>query len=532
MGRKALLLIVILGGLLRLVWLDKFPAGFTADEASFGYNAYSLLKTGRDEWGAPWYRLIPDNLRSSGDDRFPLYAFLTVPTIKIFGLNEFAIRLPNAVMGTLSIVTIYLLAGKLFAKRYSLYAAILMAISPWHISLSRGAFETNTLTTLIPLGMYLMLTRKFVWAAVILGINTYSYIAARILTIPLIVITGVFAKVPKSDWIKFAIVFLAITGPAYLHMMSQGNNRVADVGIFNPTDNWGGVASRRFEARIAGLPDGIARIFSNKAIYLVSNSLNNYLTYLSPQFLFTSGAGEPNYGVMPGRGLLYYFELPLLLIFVWLLIKNPSKVHYFILLVLLISPIPAALTKGPGMAANRAATMIPFLVLASAFSFQKILKYQRLKIVMVLFIVVSMAFFLEDYYFHSARIFGPSRNYGYREAFLRAKPMLDTYPDVRLSRSLSSPHIFAAFYWQIDPSFYQKESQKWVDFDKKYKFLDQMDGYTLGKFRFGDIHPTDRVDHPTLYIGRRDEFPLSFPEYFHIDDPTGAVSVIVAEKKP
>ena len=95
-------------------------------------------------------------------------------------------------------------------------------------------------------------------------------------------------------------------------------------GLFNPTDNWGGVANRRFEARNRGLPDAISRLFSNKAVYTVSTTFKNYASYFSPQFLFTSGAGEATYGMIPGRGVLYYVEIPLLISFLILLTKRPG----------------------------------------------------------------------------------------------------------------------------------------------------------------------------------------------------------------
>src|SRR3989344_6433819 len=89
---------MILGLVLRVTWLTKYPAGFTPDEAAFGYNAYSILQTGKDEWGTPWWQLFFTNMRSFGDYKLPLYTFLTIPSIKIFGLSEFATRLPNAII--------------------------------------------------------------------------------------------------------------------------------------------------------------------------------------------------------------------------------------------------------------------------------------------------------------------------------------------------------------------------------------------------------------------------------------------------
>ncbi len=155
-------IIVILAAGLRLIGLDKYPAGFTPDEAAFGYNAYSLLKTGHDEWGIPFWQLPFTNLRSFGDYKMPLYAFLTVPSVTLFGLNEIAVRLPNAILGILAVVVIYLFGRKLTGnKNTAQIAALMLAISPWHMPLSRGAFEANLITFFLPLGIYLYLQKKY-----------------------------------------------------------------------------------------------------------------------------------------------------------------------------------------------------------------------------------------------------------------------------------------------------------------------------------------------------------------------------------
>ena len=106
MKRTILLLIIIaLGFGLRVFLVEKRPLGFTWDEAALGYNAYSLLKTGRDEYG----KILPIVLKSFGDYKPGLYAYFTVPNVAILGLNEFATRLPSAIFGTLTILVVYLL---------------------------------------------------------------------------------------------------------------------------------------------------------------------------------------------------------------------------------------------------------------------------------------------------------------------------------------------------------------------------------------------------------------------------------------
>ncbi|KKU78425.1 MAG: Glycosyl transferase family 39, partial [Candidatus Amesbacteria bacterium GW2011_GWA2_47_70] len=92
MKKFLLIFILILASVLRLYKLSSYPAGLNADEAALGYNAYSLMLTGRDEHGHPW----PVNLESFGDFKPAGYAYLLIPFIKVFGLTELAVRLPSA----------------------------------------------------------------------------------------------------------------------------------------------------------------------------------------------------------------------------------------------------------------------------------------------------------------------------------------------------------------------------------------------------------------------------------------------------
>src|SRR3990172_3583067 len=104
MKRFMLPIILLLAFLLRVLWLDKYPVGFNADEASHGYDAYSLLKTGRDQWGST----LPLVFKSFGDYKSPVYSYFTVPSFALLGLNKLAVRLPNAILGSMAIVAVWL----------------------------------------------------------------------------------------------------------------------------------------------------------------------------------------------------------------------------------------------------------------------------------------------------------------------------------------------------------------------------------------------------------------------------------------
>src|SRR3990167_9117761 len=103
---KILIIIFLLGFILRIIFLDIAPPGFNADEAALGYNAYSLIKTGKDEWGISF----PLVFKSFSDYKPGLYVYMAIPFIAALGLNELAVRLPSVLLGAFSIILIYLLS--------------------------------------------------------------------------------------------------------------------------------------------------------------------------------------------------------------------------------------------------------------------------------------------------------------------------------------------------------------------------------------------------------------------------------------
>src|SRR3989344_5777104 len=105
MKKLLIVLIVLLAAILRFYQIDSNPPSLYWDEASLGYNAYSILKTARDEHGT----FLPlTNFAAFGDYKPPGYIYVTVPAVWIFGLTEFAIRFPSAFFGTLTVLITYL----------------------------------------------------------------------------------------------------------------------------------------------------------------------------------------------------------------------------------------------------------------------------------------------------------------------------------------------------------------------------------------------------------------------------------------
>ena len=152
--------IFFLAFFLRFYQLGSNPPSLDWDEASLGYNAYSILKTGMDEYG----NVLPLSIRSFDDYKPPLYVYLTIPSIAVFGLSEFAIRFPSAFLGLLTVVVTYFFVRESFSefghgKRESiaLFSMFFMAISPWSLQFSRAAFEGNIGLFFLVTGLYLFL---------------------------------------------------------------------------------------------------------------------------------------------------------------------------------------------------------------------------------------------------------------------------------------------------------------------------------------------------------------------------------------
>ena len=186
-----LITILVLAAILRFWHLGSNPPGLTPDEASLGYNAYSILKTGKDEYGK-WFPVI---FKSFGDYKPGLYVYLTVPSVAVLGLNEFAVRLPSALAGVFSVFLIYLIVNRLFPNELignwkleiGTLAAFIAALNPWSIYFSRGAWEVNVALTLTLAGIYFFLKsfekqRYLITSSLFFALTLVTYQGAKLST--------------------------------------------------------------------------------------------------------------------------------------------------------------------------------------------------------------------------------------------------------------------------------------------------------------------------------------------------------------
>lgn len=540
MSRWLIGIIFVLGLLLRTVSLTTHPTGFTPDEASFGYDAYSILATGADQWG----NRFPLNLKSFGDYKLPVYTYLAMPSVAVFGLNVFATRLPNAIIGSLAILITFLLTKKLFKKdSIALLSALLLALSPWHIALSRGAFEANLTTFFLTAGIYFLLqaekSRKyFVVSALLLGVNLFTYHTARLMTLPVV---GIFIVqyYSSSNQIKKLRVFVAIVVAFIMltvyAMLNGGSGRLSTSSIFSTADD---VYTVRFSQLLSGEPHVINKLFNNKVTYVSKRFIQNYVSYLSPQFLITEGAREYTYGMRTNQGVLLYFELVSIIVGIFWVFFKRNKALVAVFGWVLLSVIPAALSVGPGHAANRAAFMMPAVQILSAYGLYKIILFFNRRIPdiltyisVALVLLISSTIALESYWYGQSTLGARSMFYGAQEVVEYVAQNQNDYDAIIVTKGLSEPHMFFAFFNTIDPSIMQENTKLWA-FEKEFKWVDQQPTYRLGTIKFIDIDwERERSIDNALIIGRPKDFPDYVRPVHTVYYPNGDIAYLMVDTR-
>ena len=500
--------------LLRVIYLGKTPTGFTPDEASQGYSAYSLLKTGTDEWGTSW---PITSFKSFLDYKAPLQTYLMIPSIAIFGLNEFSVRLPSALFGVLAIIGVYLLASTIFEnKTVGLLASFILAISPWHFQFSRMALEANLISFFFPLGLYffaegLKKSKYLFYSAILWSVGLYSYHAFKIyLPLFLLAIILLFrhqlAVLPKKSIIKTIIFFLLIASPLiYQSIFGQASRRGVDLLVTNLDSNQSEQVHNAISYANYRTPNYlIEKVFHNKYTFAFDKFVENFTSYLSPSFWFTEGGRETTYSVIPGRGLLYFWQFPVIVFALYKLFQE-KKYHQlkFIIPWLLLAAIPAAITK-EGYRPNRAAAFATLFEIVSAYGLYLLFvreKYLKKYTILAVFVVaMSFIFYMEDYFSSSKTQFPNAMSYGWNKAVVAVNNLESKYDVVQIERGSQSQSFFA-FYKPISPNDFQKATYDWDT--TKVSYLDQIGEYKIGKYLFKDFSwPENRNNH-TIYLASK-----------------------------
>lgn len=516
-------LCLLLAGMLQFYCLDKLPPALNLDEVVMGYDDYSILKTGRDQYG----HFLPVYFQSHDDYKPPFIIYSQVLSIAILGLTDFAVRFPSAVFGLLAVVMTFLLTKELLGnKKAALVAALLFAFSPWHLQFSRTAYEVGIQPFLTTTALYLFIKgikSRGIWqgffSGVFFGLGTHLYTASRVF-VPLFV--GVVGLLQLRDLLsnkKFlvwlAIGFLILFIPTvYLFTTPAGQVRFKGTNIFNDP----AAHSRNLSWQIDDWlrRDRIsASLFHSEKLTYLPEILYGYFVHLRPDFIYLGNTdGSTNY--VPKVGLEYLWELPFLAAgFFYLFARSEKKPAILLLSWILLAPVPASVTYGIPTSI-RVAIILPALQIVTAYGIVKIFRWKFIgAAILTLIVGIQLAYYLHMYYIHApverSQFWYPS----YRQVAVDAKNFSEKYSQVIVSTSLDQPQSFFLYYLKYDPATYLSVDGGTIS----GSYAETRNHF--GKFSFKPIKWEEMKNLPgTLFVGRPSEFPSDAPiikKYFYLN---------------
>ena len=455
--------------------MDTFPSGVHPDEATLAYNAYSILETGKDEHGI----FLPFIIQSFGDQKSPAYVYSLIPSISAFGLNNFALRLPAAVIGTLLVLSIFLLLKEFgFSNGVSYIGALITAVSPWQIILSRlFGYESNIGLLFFVLGLLFALVAYkkdsklyYILFGIFFGLTWYGYVAFRLVT-PVMLLGFVLIymrrkKLLEINRILLLVSFFFVVSPLILATFFGKAN--ARFGQTSSIPNQGAVMEineNRYYCN-KSLPKLFCEVDFNKAFEYSQNYLSRYMYSYSPDYLFISGDKEALFFNVKGFGLFPILLLPFYLFglgYLWNRItsKTLSKNEAFLIVGLLISPLPAVLVDIPHKI--RLSALFPFsliLIIYGVFQISNYLKKKNYKIIyfaglisaLFIFSIVFMVNFLVVHMNKYEALYG-----GYISELMTYLGGQDKKTEVYIS-SINEAVEFYVYVNKVAPALYQRNA--------------------------------------------------------------------------
>lgn len=531
--------IILLSFLLRTWKIDQFPSTLYGDEQAFAWNAYNILKLGQDEYGNPY----PLQFKSFDDYKAPIPVYLLVPFIKLLDLTPFAIRLPISIASTLTVIIAYLLARLFFNKKISLIIVFLMAISSWHMHLSRGFFEATLALLWFTLGIYFFLKSKnnikfVVLSILFFGLSLYSYFVPRILVpVFLLFLTWHIARftqflhpggvVKRHPWggfkaflLSFVFLILLSLPLIKLTIFDQGFSRFNKLTESNTRVVVEAVNKERFASN---LPQNWKVIFHNKAIVWLRLIKNNFLEHISPNFWYVYGDNSLRY-FTGNMGMFHLIEFPFLIAGLYYLWRDKRSTALFFLGWILLAALPASLVGRPF--AVRSLSMLPAPFIFVGYGLYKFLRlvsgsstpgesfratpgmslrqYLFSSIIAFIF-VVSLGSLLVRYYLEYPVYAATWWGWENKAALDYAKVQESQYDKIFISDFYTGATLAYAVYNQYNPFEYRKALGNPVVL---------ADGRTLtklGKYYFGSLDIDKKrleqniIPPKSLYIARPEE---------------------------
>lgn len=542
MNKKILIflaLIIIVTSALRLWQLGKVPSSPDWDEVALGYNSYSILQTGKDEYG----KFLPIVLRSFDDYKPALYAYLAMPSIGILGLNVAAVRLPSAIFGISTVLAVYFLVKELFKKdNIALLTSFLLAISPWHIQFSRVAFEANVGVALNVFGIlfFLKAFKKPMFlslSALMFGLNLHMYQGEKVfvpllITILIVCFRKEFFLIRKkyiyTSFIILAIIILPLAN--FILTNKDALSRAKTVSIFSNSSiietNTQKLARDRVNNDLVGL------VLDNRRVEFVKYMIGSYLSHMNINWLFIEGDIARHHA--PGMGLMYLVELPFLLIGIYMLIFGnfDKAVKLFIILWFLIVPIPASITNDVPHAV-RTINFLPILqILTTMGIIHALCKISNFKFkirylffsLFFLFSLFNFIYYLNQYFVQQNYFHAKYWQYGYENIVSYVGAVQKDYKKIIVSNTatMDQSYMFFLFYLKYDPAKYLREGGT---ASGKIEGKNQFANFVFRKFDYNQ-----EKEKNILLVGSTSDFQEVYRTIHESNYPDKSIAIKIVEK--
>ncbi len=471
MSRFIFVVTIVLAVFLRFYNLSLVPPSLSLDEVSIGYNAYSILKTGVDEYG----NTFPILLRAYDDWRPALYVYLVVPFLYVFGLTTFAVRLPSVILSILTVVATYFLVLQIFKKwqhasLLGILTSLFLAISPWHIYLSRLGHEANAGFAFFIFSVFFFFRNNIYIFFLFFALSFASYQSEKIF-LPLFFMVLFFLFKERFLQRKKEVILGACIAVAILFPFVKASIAPNALIRFKATNILESNRDR-FEKEAFILADAVkdnnifGQILHNRRVVAATIIAEGYLSHFNPFWLFANFSADRH--KVPDLGLFYLWEGLSILVGIVALVKEKinKNIKLFLLSWVLLAPLPAAITSDAPHA-MRIYTLLPVpqilagIGILQIFSFLK--KYQYAKhflfILFFLFITSSVFYFSYKYFV----IFPKTQSSSFQYALSQAIPFVlekeKKYNKIVFSNqdSLYQSYMFFLFFSRYDPHLYQKQ---------------------------------------------------------------------------
>lgn len=447
MGKKlkhVIIVITLLAAVVRAVDFPNVPPELNRDEAALGYNAYSILKAGRDEWGMRY----PVIFKSFGDYKLPGYIYMLVPFIATFGLNVWAVRLPSFLAGVALVPLVYLFVKRLTENRkWGVLSALVVAVSPWAIHYSRVGFEANAALALFIAGLTVLLGKK---KSLRQSILAYGLIYVSLLTYnaPLLLLPFILALLyaAKRITLKEVCITLGIGIIVFLMVLPATAGK-SKISVFSdPLE-----ASVRRDLRVEHASSPLWRVYTNPIVYYPLLMGSKYVQTFLPRFLVTTGGANPWHQVPSGAHMLWT-EYALFIVGLVLLSASLKKRHAWVTLgFLVLSPIPAMITSDAPHA-TRSLLALLIICVVGGYGLFRLKERKTVFLIVLLVLAVEGVMYLRAYHVRFLTLPQPEWNAGIGKAIKLAEEKRTEDGTVTYVGNVDFDYVYPLFYTVYDPT--------------------------------------------------------------------------------